>query len=89
MIKRIVAIAFVYLIAVVGWITLAGTITYRTDHQDEELKHQVGQLWGTPLEQKAPSASLTVENDLHIPSVVERGVVVVPQFEHTVAETLL
>lgn len=77
MVKRIVAIAVVYLIAVVGWITLAGTITYRTDHQDEELKHQVGQLWGTPLEQKAPSASLTVENDSHIPSAVERGVVVV------------
>ena len=77
MIKRIVAIAFVYLIAVVGWITLAGTILYRTDHQDEELKHQVGQLWGTPLEQRAPSASLAVENDDHIPQAVERGVVVV------------
>ena len=60
MVKRIVAIAIVYLIAAVGWITLAGTISYRTDHQDVELKRQVGQLWGTPLEQLAPTAVLTV-----------------------------
>lgn len=62
MVKRIVAIAIVYLIAVVGWITLAGTISYRTDHQDAQLKHEVGQLWGTPLDQKAPWASLTVDS---------------------------
>jgi hypothetical protein len=81
MVKRITAIAIVYLIAVVGWITLAGTITYRTDHQDAELKHEVGQLWGTPLEQKAPSASMTVEkpveNQSHIPAANQRGLVFV------------
>jgi len=76
MVKNIIAIAFVYLIAVAGWITLGTTISYRTDHQDEELKHQVGELWGTPLEQKAPTASLAVENDSHVPQAVERGVVV-------------
>lgn len=62
MVKRIAAIAVVYLIAVVGWITLAGTISYRTENQDVALKQQVGHLWGTPLEQKAPSAVLMVEN---------------------------
>jgi inner membrane protein involved in colicin E2 resistance len=61
MFKRIAAIAFVYLIAVVGWVTLAGTITYRTDSQDFSLKQEVGQLWGTPLEQRAPKAALTVD----------------------------
>lgn len=60
MLKRIVAIAIVYLIAVVGWITLAGTISYRTDHQDAALKHEVGQLWGSPLEQRAPGATLGI-----------------------------
>lgn len=64
MVKRIVAIAVVYLIAVVGWITLAGTISYRTDHQDAELKHEVGQLWGTPLEQHAPGAALGVDRQV-------------------------
>ncbi len=77
MIKTIAAIAFVYLVAVAGWITLGTTISYRTDHQDEELKHQVGELWGTPLEQKAPTASLAVENDSHVPQAVERGVLAV------------
>jgi inner membrane protein involved in colicin E2 resistance len=61
MVKRITAIAFVYLVAVVGWIALAGTITYRTDYQDTSLKQEVGQLWGTPLEQRAPRAALFVD----------------------------
>ena len=64
MAKRIIAIGFVYLIAVVGWITLAGTISYRTDSQDSALKHEVGRLWGTPLEQSAPGASLSVERQV-------------------------
>jgi len=70
MVKRIAAIAVVYLVAVVGWITLAGTITYRTENQDVALKQQVGHLWGTPLEQKAPSAVLLVENK---PVLAESG----------------
>ena len=61
MVKTIVAIVIVYLVAVVGWITLAGTITYRTDHQDTQLKNEVGQLWGTPLEQHSPAAALGVD----------------------------
>ncbi len=61
MVKTIVAIACVYLIAVVGWVTLAGTITYRTETQDTDLKREVGQLWGTPLEQNAPVATLGVD----------------------------
>ncbi|HSE36494.1 MAG TPA: inner membrane CreD family protein [Blastocatellia bacterium] len=61
MVRNIVAVAIVYLIAVVGWITLADTITHRTNSQDAELKHKVSQLWGSPLEQKAPSASLAID----------------------------
>jgi len=79
MVKRIAAIAVVYLVAVVGWITLAGTITYRTENQDVALKQQVGHLWGTPLEQKAPAASLTVEYKPPIKKadVLQKGVVIV------------
>jgi hypothetical protein len=77
MIKTIAAITFVYLVAVAGWVTLGNTISYRTDHQDSELKQQVGELWGTPLVQKAPSASLAVGNDSHIPQAIERGALVV------------
>jgi inner membrane protein involved in colicin E2 resistance len=61
MVRRIIAIAFVYLIAVAGWVFLAGTITYRTGNQDESLKREVNHLWGLPLEQRAPYAKLNVE----------------------------
>lgn len=77
MVRNIVAIGIVYLIAVVGWITLAETITHRTDHQDSDLKSRVGQLWGTPLDQKAPSASIAVDNTnpTETPSIPGNGVV--------------
>jgi inner membrane protein involved in colicin E2 resistance len=64
MVKTIIAITAVYLIAAVGWVTLAGTISYRTDHQDSDLRQAVGQLWGTPLEQNAPAASLGVDRQV-------------------------
>ena len=61
MVKRIIAIAIVYLVAVGGWIVLGGTISYRTDRQDADLKSTVGQLWGVPLEQKAPWGVINAE----------------------------
>ena len=61
MFTRIAAIGFVYLIATIGWVALGTTITYRTDNQDATLKSEVGQLWGTPLVQQSPEASLLVE----------------------------
>jgi hypothetical protein len=60
--KRIFAIGLVYLCAAFGWIVLAGTITYRTSSQDTELKGKVGELWGKPIVQRAPSASLMITN---------------------------
>ncbi|HKQ05549.1 MAG TPA: inner membrane CreD family protein [Blastocatellia bacterium] len=61
MVHRITAIVVFYLVAVAGWVFLAGTITYRTGNQDDSIKREVSQLWGTPLEQRAPSARLSVE----------------------------
>jgi len=61
MVKRILAIGFVYIIATLGWMTLGGTIMYRTENQDNTLKQEVGQLWGTQLYQKAPTGLLAVE----------------------------
>lgn len=60
MIRRLIAIALVYLVAVLGWMVLGGTIVSRTSSQDGELRARVGQLWGTPLSQTAPSGSLKV-----------------------------
>ena len=77
MVKGIIGIAIVYLIAVIGWITLGGTITNRTAQQDAELKNEVGQLWGTPLEQKAPSAVLTLDRPTQTETPAGKGVVIV------------
>jgi hypothetical protein len=66
MVRRIIAIAFVYLVAVAGWVFLAGTITYRTGNQDDSLKREVTHLWGLPLEQRAPYAKLNVERQTDV-----------------------
>jgi inner membrane protein involved in colicin E2 resistance len=63
MVQRVFAIALVYLLATAGWLVLGTTIVARTDDQDAKLKAEVGQLWGTPLEQPAPSAELKVERE--------------------------
>ncbi|HKP87704.1 MAG TPA: inner membrane CreD family protein [Blastocatellia bacterium] len=66
MVKSISAIVVVYIVAVMGWFFLGGTINYRTDNQNSELKREVGQLWGTPLQQRAPTASLGVERKVPV-----------------------
>jgi len=58
-VKKIAAIVFVYLAATAGWIILAGTISYRTETQDRELRREVGELWGKPLVQRAPWATIS------------------------------
>src|SRR5688572_10762378 len=60
MLKRIVAIGFFFLVATIAWVSLGSTIVYRTADQDSSLREEVGQLWGTPLVQKTPSALLVV-----------------------------
>jgi hypothetical protein len=64
MVKRVFAIGLVYLIAVLGWMALGGTIVYRTENQDTRLRKEVGQLWGIPVEQRAPAGLLKVERQV-------------------------
>jgi inner membrane protein involved in colicin E2 resistance len=65
MTKSIAAICAVFMAASLGWMILGGTIESRTSTQDRELRARVGQLWGTPLDQSAPTAAVEV------PRVVE------------------
>ena len=60
MTKQIFAIAAIYFLSVIGWLILGGTIEGRTNRLDAELREKVGQLWGTPLSQGAPVATLGV-----------------------------
>lgn len=52
--KRILAIVFIYICTVAGWIILTGTILIRTQTQDSRLHDAVGQLWGTSHTQTQP-----------------------------------
>ena len=46
MARRLIAISFIYVCTVVGWMVLAGTMWNRTETQDEKLQDSVRQLWG-------------------------------------------
>ena len=59
--KTVASIGFVYVIATLGWFLLGTTIVSRTEDQQSTLKKEVGQLWGDPLTQPAPSSYLQVE----------------------------
>src|SRR4051812_19825515 len=58
MIKRLVAIAFIYAVTCVAWGILGGTIYDRTHTSSATLGDRVGSTWGTAQEQPAPSASV-------------------------------
>ncbi len=54
-VKRIVALACIYIVAVAGW-SILGTVTAFRSHQFRgRLGSQVETLWGSPLVQEAPS----------------------------------
>src|ERR1700736_290956 len=54
MIKRILAIAFIFGCTSIAWMFLGGTITARTSSTSERLRGRVQSVWGTPQEQSAP-----------------------------------
>lgn len=49
-----VAIIFIFICTAAAWGILGATVTDRTGKQDEKLRSQVSQLWGTPQHQLAP-----------------------------------
>ncbi len=77
MIKRILAIVFVYLCTTLAWVILGTTMSIRSTTQDEKLKNEVGQLWGTVQVQKAPSVFYVTKQDRRIET--DRGPEVLTQ----------
>jgi inner membrane protein involved in colicin E2 resistance len=57
MLKRIVAIAFIFLCASAAWMVLGATVFSRTYDSDDSLKGEVASLWGTPQSQSPPAAA--------------------------------
>src|ERR1043165_6341165 len=56
MLKRIVAIAFIFLCASAAWMVLGATVFSRTYDSDQLHEGQVTSLWGAPQSQSPPAA---------------------------------
>jgi hypothetical protein len=54
MIKRLLAIAFIFLCTCFAWAVLGATILRRTDLADARLRGRVQSVWGQPQTQQAP-----------------------------------
>jgi inner membrane protein involved in colicin E2 resistance len=57
MLRRLIAIAFIYGCATVAWLVLGATIFARTNRSDATLKGRVASTWGAAQEQAAPTAT--------------------------------
>jgi inner membrane protein involved in colicin E2 resistance len=57
MLKRIIAIAFIFVCATFAWMVLGATIFSRTYDSGQSLDGRVALLWGAPQAQSPPSAS--------------------------------
>lgn len=56
MVKRLFAIAFIFVCTAIGWMALGATIFERSRASDAGLRDRVSSTWGAPQEQRAPSA---------------------------------
>jgi hypothetical protein len=60
MVKRLIAIVFIFAATSVAWLILGGTITLRTNSTDGRLRGRVQSIWGAPQVQAAPYATYDV-----------------------------
>ncbi len=58
MVKHITALVLIFLSTTIAWVVLATVTDLRSDVQDGELRHKVGQLWGNVQQQHAPAVYL-------------------------------
>ena len=60
MVKRIIALVFIYFCASVAWMILGGTIFYRTENTNTALHERVVSSWGSRHDQAPPRASYVI-----------------------------
>lgn len=72
MLKRLVAICFIFFCTSIAWVILGSTLFYRTYSLDGELKGRVASNWGAPQEQGPPSANFTT-GSIHQITAFENG----------------
>jgi inner membrane protein involved in colicin E2 resistance len=92
MLRRIIAIAFIYGCTAAAWMILSGTIFARTHRSDAALRGRVASTWGAPQEQTAPSATThrmvrrqvtTEENGKAIVRTVDEPETITLPLDHT------
>lgn len=71
MIKRLLAIAFIFLCTSAAWGVLGGTLFARTYGTDDGLRSKVESIWGTRQEQHPPTATYVVERRRVEESVID------------------
>jgi len=75
MVRTVTGVILVFLVATVGWMVLGASVSMRSSASDSTLRAQVGQLWGTPLAQKAPTAQVTLSKVVSELKDTDRGTI--------------
>jgi inner membrane protein involved in colicin E2 resistance len=84
MIKRLVAIGFIFICVSIAWFVLAGATTSRTHNSDSNLRSRVSQLWGAPQAQLPPQVTTeekvrrtveSIENGKKVQKIVDEVIV--------------
>lgn len=87
MIKRLLAIGFIFVCTSIAWAILAGVTERRTHSVDESLRRQVERVWGAPQVQQPPTATWTERVSRKV-ETVEKGEKVIKMVEHDVPRPL-
>lgn len=61
MLRRMLAIAALYVVVCIGWVALGGSVLHRTWNTGDRLGEEVAELWGDRQEQLSPEAAFVWE----------------------------
>jgi hypothetical protein len=87
MIRRIAAIAAIFICTTIAWIILGSTVLYRTYQWEPQLRQKVAGTWGAPQEQTSPTATFATTITRKKQSLVD-GKVVEKMEEETITTPL-
>lgn len=77
MFKRLAAVAFIYVCCCAAWMVLGGTVDHRTDTSATTLGSVVGETWGGPQVQRAPTVE-RLDGEATPPAIAATGVAEAP-----------
>jgi hypothetical protein len=71
MIKRLLAIGFIFVCTAIAWVVLGGTIFARTYSSDSGLRSRVEHIWGAQQVQQSPGATYSIRRVRYEDAVVD------------------